>query len=294
MITLKTTALFTVLLGLAVAPAFAAESLAPANTATSKATPTQSAPPAKATTEPTKDSDEPTTDVTEPSVPADVAAVLDKMDAVGKDIKTVTAKFDFELNQTAYDDKQKRKGEFAYQAPNHLRLTFTDTQPESYIFDGRNFYQKKDGIKQLTIWQVQLDSEPELAALTLGKTPFPLPFGQRGVEILKEFTVTRDGAAEKEDKEGRKVLTLVPKAGTALASDYAKIMLWIEPKSCLPTRVRLFGKPENTVTFDFTEVQKNKEIDTKTFTRPEVPKDWQVTNHPKESEQDKGTGDKGK
>ncbi len=69
--------------------------------------------------------------------PADVVEVLDKMDAAGKDFKTVRAKFDYELNQTLYEDVQKRKGELVYRMPNLLRFEFLDKPQETFVFDGR-------------------------------------------------------------------------------------------------------------------------------------------------------------
>jgi outer membrane lipoprotein-sorting protein len=217
-----------------------------------------------------------------PAVPADIAAVLDKMDAVGKDLKTVSAKFDYELYQMPYDDKQNRKGELSYQAPNLLRFSFTDKPTETYIFDGRNLFQQKDAAKQLVIWQIRLPAEPPVPSLELGKTPFPLPFGQRKEEVLKQFTVTRDADEEKKDKDGRTVLVLAPKPNSPLARDYTKIILWIDAKSSLPTRVQLFDQSENRTTFDFTDIQTNKELDPKSFTRPDVPQNWEIVNHPKE------------
>jgi outer membrane lipoprotein-sorting protein len=254
MSTLRITAVIAILLGAGLASGFAAE-------------------PAKTPTAPAKGE--------APAVPADVAAVLDKMDAVGKDLKNLTAKFDYELYQMPYDDKQNRKGELSYQAPNLLRFSFTDKPTETYIFDGRNLFQQKDSTKQLIIWQIRLPTAPPVESLELGKTPFPLPFGQRKEAVLAQFTVTRDAEEEKKDKDGRTVLVLVPKANTPLAHDYTKIILWIDAKTSLPTRVQLFDPSENRTTFNFTDIKTNTELDPKSFTRPNVPQDWEIVNHPK-------------
>ncbi len=121
-----------------------------------------------------------------------------------------------------------------------------------------------------------------MESLELGKTPFPLPFGQRKEEVLKQFTVTRDAEEEKTDKDKRTVLVLVPKPDTPLARDYTKILLWIDSKTSLPTRVRLFDPSENRTTFDFSDVEINKNVDAKMFTRPDVPQNWEIMNHPKD------------
>jgi len=237
------------------------------------------APPAKAE-EPKSSAQTPAAPETPP--PADVIEVLDKMDAAGKEFKTIRSKFDYELNQTLYEDVQKRKGELLYQAPNLLRFEFTDKPQETFVFDGRTMYHKKDATKQLILWEVRLPDEPAVDSFELGKTPFPLPFGQRKDGVLKHFTVGRDAKEEAADKEKRTVLVLVPKKDTPLARDYTKILLWIDARQNLPTRARLVDTSENVTTVDFHHVEVNKDVDPKQFTRPAVPEGWEIVTHPKE------------
>jgi outer membrane lipoprotein-sorting protein len=206
----------------------------------------------------------------------DVVAVLDKMDAVGKDLKTLRAKFDYELNQTLFEDIQKRKGELTYEAPNHLRFEFTTKPQEVFIFDGRTLFNRKDATRQLFIWELRAPDEKPVESLELGKTPFPLPFGQKKEDVLKHFSVTRDAKEEEADKDKRPVLALVPKKDTPLAKDYTKILLWVDPKTALPTRARLYDTSENITTVDFHDIETNKAVDPKLFTRPTVPQDWET------------------
>ena len=213
---------------------------------------------------------------------ADVLEVLDRMDAAGKQFKTVCATFDYELNQTLYEDIQKRKGELAYRAPNLLRFEFTDRPRETFVFDGRVLYHKKDPTKQLIIWELRLPDEPAVESFEIGKIPFPLPFGQTKAAVLKHFTVTRGAAEEAKDKAKRQVLALVPKKGTDLAKDYTRILLWINAKQSLPTRARLHDTSENITTVDFHHVETNKDLNADQFTRPKVPDDWEVVIHAKE------------
>lgn len=212
----------------------------------------------------------------------DVAEVLDKMDAAGKEFKTISARFDYELNQTLYEDVQKRKGELSYQAPNLLRFEFTDRPQETFVFDGRMLYHRKDATRQLILWEIRLPEEPPVDSFELGKTPFPLPFGQRKEAVLKHFTVARDAKEEAADKEKRTVLVLVPKKDTDLARDYRQILLWIDPAKHLPTRARLLDSSENVTTVDFHHIEMNKAVDAKSFTRPAVPEGWEIISHPKE------------
>jgi outer membrane lipoprotein-sorting protein len=251
----KTRCLLAILLGaLMIAPAFAGEP-APEKPAAEAVAP----PPAPETIE-----------------------VLDKMDAAGKDFKTVRAKFDYELNQTAYDDITKRKGDLAYVAPNLLRFEFTDRPQETFVFDGRVLFHKKDATKQLIVWELRLPTEPPVESLELGKTPFPLPFGQKKEQVLKLFAAARDAKEEAADKDKRAVLALTPKPGTELAKDYKKVLLWVDTKSWVPTRARLFDMSDNVTTVDFRNIEVNKDVDARQFTRPSVPQEWEVVMHAKE------------
>ena len=217
-----------------------------------------------------------------PSAAPEVLEVLDRMDAAGKEFKTLRARFDYELNQTLYEDVQKRKGDLVYQAPNLLRFEFTDKPQETFVFDGRSLFHKKDATKQLILWELRLPSEPPVDSLELGKTPFPLPFGQRKAAVLKHFDATRDAKEEAADKEKRAVLALVPRQGSEMAKTYRRILLWIDSKQALPTRARLFDTSENVTTVDFHHIETNKTIDAKSFTRPDVPQDWEIVTHAKE------------
>jgi len=190
-----------------------------------------------------------------PSPAPEVIDVLDKMDAVGKDVRTVRARFNYELNQTLYEDVQKRRGNLSYQTPNLLRFEFTDPPRETFIFDGRVLYHKKEATKQLILWELRGPQDPPVESFELGQTPFPLPFGQRKESVLKSFAVSRDAEAETADKEKRSVLVLVPKPDTNLARDYTRILLWVDAASWLPTRARLFDTSENITTVDFHPIE---------------------------------------
>jgi len=221
-----------------------------------------------------------------PPLPPEVAEALDKMDAAGRKIRTLRAAFDYELNQTLYDDVQKRKGLLTFGAPNLLRFEFTDKPRETFVFDGRMLYHKKDATKQLVIWEVRLPDEPPVESFELGKTPFPMPFGQKKETVLKHFTVSRDSKEEQADKKKRVVLVLVPKKETELARQYTKISLWVDTKDYLPNCARLLDTSENITTIDFKDIALNKDVDAKQFSKPEVPADWETVVNPKEPKPD--------
>jgi outer membrane lipoprotein-sorting protein len=218
----------------------------------------------------------------EAALPPAVAALLDALDAAGKNIKTLTAKFDYVLNQVNLDDVTKRKGEITFKMPNLVKLVFT-VKPETFIFDGRIMFHLTPATKQLDIVELRLPNEPPIESLELGKTPFPIPFGQKKENVLKFFTVSSDTTDKNADKKVRPAdLELVPKKGTPLARTYTRILLWIDAKTSLPTRVKLFDTSENETAVDFHDIELNKDVDNKTFARPDVPQSWEIITHGKE------------
>ncbi|HUS45205.1 MAG TPA: outer membrane lipoprotein carrier protein LolA [Phycisphaerae bacterium] len=227
-----------------------------------------------------------------PALAPETAEALDRMDAAGKTIKTLRAKFDYELNQTLYEDVQNRKGKLLFGAPNRLRFEFIDEPRETFIFDGRNLYHKKDATRQLVIWEVRLPDEPPVDSFELGKTPLPMPFGQKKEDVLRHFNVTRDKKEEAADEDKRIVLALVPKKGSQLAASYGRICLWVEAKTYLPTRARLWDTSENITTIDFHHIEMNPQVAEQDFERPGVPGDWEIVIHEKEP-QASGTGSEG-
>jgi outer membrane lipoprotein-sorting protein len=211
-----------------------------------------------------------------PTVSPETAEVLDAMEAAGKGLETVRARFDYELNQTLYEDITKRKGELVFAVPNLVRFTFTSKPRETVIFDGRKVYQMKDATKQLYVWTVREEDEPPVESMELGKAPFPIPFGQKKEKVVKFFEVSRNRAEEEKDGKKRHVLALVPREDTSLAKTYTKVALWVDTETRLPTRVRLWDTSENITTIDFHDIKTNTKVDESTFKRPKVPEDWEV------------------
>ena len=208
--------------------------------------------------------------------------LLDRMDAAALAIETLRARFDYELNQTLYEDVQKRKGELLFRAPNLLRFEFTDQPRETFVFDGRMLYHKKDAMQQLILWEVRRPDEPAVDSFELGKTPFPMPFGQKKEAVLKHFDVHLDKAEQGKDMARREVLVLKPKPDTPLADTYTEIALWVDPQTYLATRARLVDTSENITTIDFHHIETSAKVDAKVFERPTVPGDWEIVTHAKE------------
>ena len=218
-----------------------------------------------------------------PLSPAD--KLLQDMEARGKKIETGQADIDYEMNQTLLDDIQKRKGKVWYKKPNLFRLEFSTPKKETFVLDGRRLYEKRDASKQLIIYELRRADEKPIESLELGRSPFPMPFGQEAKQVKKHFTVALDTSAKK--GKDQQVLVLVPKKKSPLARDYKKITFWVDTKTMLPTKVAAIDRSENILTVVFSKTTINKKLKKKLFERPRVGRDWEVIEHLKEPEEPK-------
>ena len=137
---------------------------------------------------------------------------------------------------------------------------------EKHMFDGQWYVELQEATKTMT--RKQLRHKNQIGdPYALGEGIFPLPFGQKKADILKEFEVklkTSDPA----DPPNTDRLRLTPRPGTKTGDRYVWIDFWVLQAGKLgglPIRVRL-GKKEGTgrvseeITVDFSDVKLNKGI----------------------------------
>ena len=135
---------------------------------------------------------------------------------------------------------------------------------EKHMFDGRWYIELQQATKTFTRRELRRENEVG-NPYALGDGLFPLPFGQKKADILKEFEVA---VMEPSNDDPAKTdhLRLTPRAGTRTGNKYVWIDFWVLQTgklSGLPVQVRL-GKKEGTghvseeVTVKFTDVRLNK------------------------------------
>lgn len=146
-----------------------------------------------------------------------------------------------------------------------------DKSDEQHVFDGR-WYTKIDArTKSVERYEVRRPDDP-VDPYRVGEGVFPVPFGQKKEEILREFEVTKVPPAEK-DPPGTDRLHLVPRQGTQTGESYKELDFWIErdgPAVGLPTRVRVAkldgtGKLNSYITITFDEPKINAGLEPKVF-----------------------------
>lgn len=134
---------------------------------------------------------------------------------------------------------------------------------EQHLFDGTWYVEKNAQTKTVSRRQVRREGE-QGNPYKLGEGPFPLPFGQKKADILREFEVKRvDLKANDPEKTDR--LQLTPRPGTRTGESYGAIDFWVAqegPLAGLPVKVRAAkrdgtGMINSYITVTFDDVQLN-------------------------------------
>jgi len=226
---------------------------------------------------------------------AKIEQVLADQEAAGEKLQTLSAKMTY-LTEDAFGDEIKRTGTFAFRKPNQFRInvefkivgkhTFLDGH--SYIFNGRSLYVLDPNSKPPSLNEYRLpepkDGEPPADALRLGKSPFPMPFGQKTEDIKKQFDVKLVPPTEEEAKAGQTHLRLTPKPGSQMAGKWQWLDLWFDGELKLPVRLQYLDKGDTKTTAEFPKADMkvdDPEVKPEQFAEPKVdPTTWEINRQP--------------
>jgi len=237
---------------------------------------------------------------TPPAPESDVDRVLKLAQKAGETTKAFQADFEYNLYEEMIDENEWRTGFMAYRKPAEAAVQFTDRpENESWRFDGRVLTEDRPKQKQRYVHIVRKPQDPPLDILDVGQMPFPQPFGGQREKLLKNYTVTYQGAEQLEVWKRPKIkpedaappekkmehLQLVPKAGSDAAKNYTKVDFWIDPTDGIVRQLRTVDKNERILTVRFKNVKLNDQADKvndKTFEVGKLPSGWEkpsVTDH---------------
>lgn len=156
---------------------------------------------------------------------------------------------------------------------------------EEHLFDGRWYYLIQHATKSVSKEQIRKPGDPT-DVYALGRGAFPLPFGQKKAEILREFVVRRLPPTPSDPKDTDH-LELTPRPGTQMAPYYKTMHFWVQRKGSnagLPIKVRVeklggTGKVKNIITVTFTDIKLNSGLSSSVFNFT-VPAGYQVDETP--------------
>lgn len=194
-----------------------------------------------------------------------VDAILDRLEEKGAAIKGLRCKLDYQyVIVDPVESRQIKEGDlfFARGEPNskflvHFTKKIADgivqESGEYFAFDGRWLVERNDRAKKIIKREIAREGE-KTDPFRIGKGPFPLPFGQKRTDILRNFKTTLEPFTLGDPIQSQH-LKCVPIPNTELASRYARVDIFVDKRTELPVRIvteRL--KDGNRIEVDFREV----------------------------------------
>lgn len=146
----------------------------------------------------------------------------------------------------------------------------TRYKQEWYLFDGVWFHQAVERLERVTK-QLIAGSGQEIDLFDIEKAPFPMPFGQKKENILRNFDV-RLAEPTGGDPPNTDHLICNPKPKSSLRRRYEQLDLYIDRKLSLPKRIVVTknnGMEISTADFpDLSEKSINNGLDDDDFKQP--------------------------
>ncbi len=219
-----------------------------------------------------------------------IDAILDRLEEKGRAIKGLSCKLTYKfVTVEPVEDSQIKEGELLYAVdqPNSKFLIRFDRliaegvsaeRPEYFLFDGQWLIERNDKARTIIRRQVVRPGE-EIDPFKLGKGPFPLPFGQKREDILKNFKVGAE-RFELGNPANTDHLRCVPLPDTELAARYSRVDMYVHRDLELPVRIVTQRLSDgNRTEVDFKEINANEAPATSRF-QIEVPADFSVSEEP--------------
>jgi hypothetical protein len=229
------------------------------------------------------------TPVAEPprAIDPEVDHILTRLE--NREIHDLRARVTWELSYPIEEDTDVKSGEIWYKQLDpvarfkvHFRQKVTAGRKlpldEQHLFDGRWYIELNAQTKTVTRREVRAEDDRR-NPYKLGEGAFPIPFGQKKEDILREFEVVRQAPVADRDPPETDHLLLVPRPGTSTESTYVRLDFWIAREgrlAGLPVKVMAgkkdgSGKLNSNITVTFDDVKLNDGFSASVFELPTPP-----------------------
>lgn len=178
-------------------------------------------------------------------MPARLDALLENIEKANVDLRSIRNPVRFEQEDKVNLTKQIKVGavRFKIDEERTLFLIHFDRsevdgvaqKQEWYLWDGRWLYQVLERLRQVTKTEYARPGE-SLNLFDLESAPFPLPFGHRKAEILRNCEVTL-AESEPGDPADTDHLICIPKPESRLNRDYDRLDFYFRRDIHLPSRI---------------------------------------------------------
>ena len=215
--------------------------------------------------------------VSPPALDPEVDKILTRLEQ--RKVKDLRARLAWQLRYVtdAPEDSTIKRGEIWYQDTKPVArffIRFTekiaagrkDRLDERHLFDGQWYVTLNSRTKTVERNEVRKPNDKR-DPYKIGKGMFPLPFGQKKADILREFKVEKiaPGADEPENTDH---IRLIPRAQTQTGQRYRRLDFWVsrEGKTAgLPVMVQVAkldgtGKVNSYITVSFADARLNEGV----------------------------------
>ena len=223
----------------------------------------------------------------------EIDVILTRLEKKGDEIKDLRCQLRYRVDDKINLDELTKYGVILFKRGRphdvfliHFHKLVQDDIPtkkkEWYLFKNRWLWEAKE--RSATIIKREVVAKGEKVDLfDLETAPFPVPFGQKKDNILKNFDVTLAPPAEG-DPEDTDHLICTPKPGTEIARDYSKLEFHVSRKTNLPVRIVATEVSDKKVirvtTAVFTKVEIDSGLTDKDFAAPAEWKKYSVIEEP--------------
>ena len=226
-------------------------------------------------------------------VEPEILKVLDKLAKLGGTVKDLQADLILDKLETVVADRTIKEGRLYYQREKEkirFRISFDTTRQgkrtrrdrEDFVFvDGWLTHRQERG-KREDRYQVTRPGQPSTDLMQIGKSPLPIPIGQKTEDVLKKFEVTLLEPNKKTDPAKIKTahLKLVPRKGTKLAMSHTRLEFWLRELDGLPVRSQWENDSGDIFTADMNKLRVNKKMRKRVFKLPKLPTGYETKDHP--------------
>ena len=226
-------------------------------------------------------------------VDPEILKVLDKLEELGGTIKDLQAELSLEKLEVLVDDRSTKEGRLYYQRSKdtiRFRISFEKTRwgertiadKEDFVFADGWMIHRQGRSKREDRYPVARPGQPDTDLMRIGKSPLPIPIGQKTEEVLKKFEVSIIEPDEKTDPAKIKTvhLKLVPRQGTELAMSHTRLEFWLTQPGCLPVRSQWENDSGDIFTAQMSKLRVNKKMKKRVFKLGKVPAKYVVQVHP--------------
>jgi len=212
--------------------------------------------------------------------PGSVARILGDLEEAGRRYPSIAADIDYRVEQKSTGDSEHRTGRVKYQAETDKTVAKFYVRFETlrqgkgptlknkveYAFDGRWLTVAQHPIKQMTRYELAGEGE-KVDILKLGKSPFPLPFGQKAETMRKYFEITTRPRRD-DEPENTDYLLLIPRKKQADKPSFTRLEMWIDRRRRLPVRLISRDKSKTVTTVTFDDIATDQRFTSKDFHLP--------------------------